>query len=45
MGLDYVDIFRHTQAQTPRAPLEESYVGALDQIVRSGKALYAGISN
>jgi len=43
MGLDYVDIFYHHRPD-PKTPLEES-MQALDQIVRSGKALYAGISN
>jgi L-glyceraldehyde 3-phosphate reductase len=43
MGLDYVDIFYHHRPD-PETPLEES-MGALDQIVRSGKALYAGISS
>src|SRR6185436_14707166 len=43
MGLDYVDIFYHHRPDT-ETPLEES-MGALDQIVRSGKALYVGISS
>lgn len=43
MGLDYVDIFYHHRPD-PDTPLEET-MGALDQIIRSGKALYAGISN
>ncbi len=43
LGLDYVDIFYHHRPD-PETPLEES-MAALDQIVRSGKALYAGISN
>ncbi|HEY6952249.1 MAG TPA: L-glyceraldehyde 3-phosphate reductase [Bacteroidota bacterium] len=43
MGLDYVDIF-YSHRPDPETPLEET-MGALDQIVRSGKALYAGISN
>jgi L-glyceraldehyde 3-phosphate reductase len=43
MGLDYVDIFYHHRPD-PNTPLEET-MGALDHIVRSGKALYAGISN
>ncbi|WP_123041737.1 L-glyceraldehyde 3-phosphate reductase [Cohnella candidum] len=43
MGLDYVDIFYHHRPD-PETPLEET-MGALDQIVRSGKALYVGISN
>ena len=43
MGLDYVDIFYHHRPD-PETPLEET-MAALDQAVRSGKALYAGISN
>ena len=43
MGLEYVDIFYHHRPD-PETPLEET-MGALDQAVRSGKALYAGISN
>ncbi|MEU6858031.1 L-glyceraldehyde 3-phosphate reductase [Glycomyces sp. NPDC046736] len=43
MGLDYVDIFYHHRPD-PETPLEET-MGALDAIVRSGKALYVGISN
>ena len=43
MGLDYVDIFYHHRPD-PDTPIEESMM-ALDQAVRSGKALYAGISN
>ncbi len=43
MGLEYVDIFYHHRPDT-NTPLEES-MGALDQIVRSGKALYVGISS
>lgn len=43
MGLDYVDIFYHHRPD-PRTPLEET-MGALDSIVRSGKALYVGISS
>jgi L-glyceraldehyde 3-phosphate reductase len=43
MQLDYVDIFYHHRPD-PNTPLEESMM-ALDQIVRQGKALYAGISN
>jgi len=43
MGLDYVDIFYHHRPD-PETPLEET-MGALDHIVRSGKALYVGISN
>ena len=42
MGLEYVDIFYHHRPD-PETPLEET-MGALDHIVRSGKALYAGIS-
>jgi L-glyceraldehyde 3-phosphate reductase len=42
MGLDYVDIFYHHRPD-PETPLEET-LGALDHAVRSGKALYAGIS-
>ncbi|MFV8225760.1 aldo/keto reductase, partial [Christiangramia aquimixticola] len=42
MGLDYVDIFYHHRPD-PDTPLEET-MGALDQIVRQGKALYIGIS-
>ncbi|MEG8946517.1 L-glyceraldehyde 3-phosphate reductase [Rosettibacter firmus] len=42
MGLDYVDIFYHHRPD-PETPLEET-MGALDQIIRSGKALYVGIS-
>jgi len=42
MGLDYVDIFYHHRPD-PETPLEET-MGALDQIVREGKALYVGIS-
>ena len=42
MGLDYVDIFYHHRPD-PDTPLEET-LGALDQIVRQGKALYVGIS-
>ncbi|MGO9893453.1 MAG: L-glyceraldehyde 3-phosphate reductase [Bryobacteraceae bacterium] len=42
-GLEYVDIFYHHRPD-PETPLEET-MGALDQAVRSGKALYAGISN
>lgn len=42
MDLDYVDIFYHHRPD-PDTPLEET-MGALDQIVRSGKALYVGIS-
>lgn len=43
LQLDYVDIFYHHRMD-PNTPLEET-MGALDQIVRSGKALYVGISN
>lgn len=43
MGLDYVDIYYHHRPD-PGTPLEET-AGALDSIVRSGKALYVGISN
>ncbi len=43
LGLEYVDIFYHHRMD-PDTPLEET-MGALDQAVRSGKALYAGISN
>ncbi|MBQ7583933.1 MAG: aldo/keto reductase [Lachnospiraceae bacterium] len=43
MGLDYVDIFYHHRMD-PETPLEET-MGALARIVRSGKALYAGLSN
>ena len=43
MQLDYVDIF-YSHRPDPNTPLEET-MGALDHAVRSGKALYAGISN
>ena len=43
MRVDYVDVFYHHRPD-PETPIEET-MGALDQIVRSGKALYAGISN
>ncbi|MFC5184231.1 L-glyceraldehyde 3-phosphate reductase [Actinomadura harenae] len=43
MGLDYVDIF-YSHRFDPETPLEET-MGALDHAVRSGKALYAGISS
>ena len=43
MGLDYVDIFYHHRPDTG-TPLEET-MGALDHIVRSGRALYVGISS
>jgi L-glyceraldehyde 3-phosphate reductase len=42
MGLDYVDVFYHHRPD-PETPLEET-MGALDHIVRQGKALYVGIS-
>lgn len=42
MGLDYVDIFYHHRPD-PETPLEET-MAALDQIVRSGRALYVGVS-
>ena len=43
MGLDYVDIFYHHRPD-PETPLEET-MGALDFIVRSGRALYVGVSS
>ena len=43
MGVEYVDIFYHHRPD-PETPLEET-MGALDHAVRSGKALYAGISS
>lgn len=43
MGLDYVDIFYHHRPD-PETPLEET-MGALNSIVKSGKALYVGLSN
>src|ERR1700678_207869 len=43
IGLEYVDIF-YSHRFDPETPLEET-MGALDQAVRSGKALYAGISS
>lgn len=43
LGLEYVDIFYHHRMD-PETPLEET-MGALAQAVRSGKALYAGLSN
>ena len=43
MGLEYVDIFYHHRMD-PNTPLEET-MGALAQAVRSGKTLYAGLSN
>ncbi|NVM97202.1 L-glyceraldehyde 3-phosphate reductase [Arthrobacter sp. SDTb3-6] len=43
MGLDYVDIF-YSHRPDPETPMEET-MGALDTAVRSGKALYAGISS
>ena len=42
LGLEYVDIFYHHRPD-PETPLEET-MGALDHIVRTGKALYVGIS-
>ena len=43
LGVDYVDIF-YSHRFDPETPLEET-MGALDHIVRSGRALYAGISS
>jgi L-glyceraldehyde 3-phosphate reductase len=43
MGLEYVDVF-YSHRFDPDTPLEET-MGALDRAVRSGKALYAGVSN
>jgi L-glyceraldehyde 3-phosphate reductase len=43
LGLDYVDIFYHHRPD-PETPLEET-MGALDSIVRAGKALYVGVSS
>ena len=43
LGLDHVDVFYHHRPD-PDTPIEET-MGALDHAVRSGKALYAGISN
>ncbi len=43
MGVDYVDIF-YSHRPDPETPLEET-MGALEQIVRQGKALYVGLSN
>ena len=43
LGLDYVDVFYHHRPD-PDTPLEET-MGALDHAVKSGKALYAGLSN
>ncbi|MFI0791490.1 L-glyceraldehyde 3-phosphate reductase [Micromonospora rubida] len=43
LGLDYVDVF-YSHRFDPDTPLEET-MGALDAIVRSGKALYVGVSN
>ena len=43
MGLDYVDVFYHHRPD-PDTPLEET-MSALDYIVRSGRALYVGLSN
>jgi L-glyceraldehyde 3-phosphate reductase len=42
LGVDYVDIFYHHRPD-PETPIEET-MGALDQIVRQGKALYVGVS-
>lgn len=42
MGIDYVDIFYHHRPD-PETPMEET-MGALDHIVKQGKALYVGIS-
>jgi L-glyceraldehyde 3-phosphate reductase len=43
MGLEYVDIF-YSHRPDPETPMEET-MGALNEVVRSGKALYAGISS
>jgi len=43
MGLQYVDIF-YSHRPDPETPLEET-MGALDYVVRSGRALYVGVSN
>jgi L-glyceraldehyde 3-phosphate reductase len=43
LGLDYVDIF-YSHRPDPNTPLEET-LGALDLLVKQGKALYAGVSN
>lgn len=43
MGLDYVDVFYHHRPD-PSTPIEET-MAALDHIVRSGRALYVGVSN
>jgi L-glyceraldehyde 3-phosphate reductase len=43
MGLEYVDIF-YSHRPDPNTPMEET-MGALDLVVRKGKALYAGISS
>lgn len=43
LGLDYVDIF-YSHRYDPDTPLEET-MGALDAVVRAGKALYVGVSN
>ncbi|MFH1118809.1 MAG: L-glyceraldehyde 3-phosphate reductase [Bacteroidota bacterium] len=43
MGVDYVDIF-YSHRPDPETPFEET-VGALEQVVRQGKALYVGLSN
>ncbi len=42
-GVEYFDIFYHHR-QDPRTPIDES-MAAIEQIVRQGKALYAGVSN
>jgi len=43
MGVDYVDVF-YSHRPDPETPIEET-MGALDQLVRQGKALYVGLSN
>ncbi|HZA03640.1 MAG TPA: aldo/keto reductase, partial [Propionibacteriaceae bacterium] len=43
LGLDYVDIYYHHRPD-PETPLEET-MGALDAVVRAGKALYVGVSS
>ncbi|MFT7841826.1 L-glyceraldehyde 3-phosphate reductase [Saccharothrix sp. BKS2] len=43
LGLDHVDVFYHHRPD-PDTPIEET-MGALDHVVRSGKALYVGVSN
>ena len=43
LGLEYIDIF-YAHRPDPETPLEET-LGALDQVVRDGKALYVGVSN